>query len=97
MKPWLPVNDIEIYSWQKSVVAERFTKTLKENLQTYVCSIRNVYIKKLDEIFDKYINTWLRITKMKHVYVKSGTNIDFDVGNSDKDTRFRSTVSRPCI
>ena len=69
----------------------------KKNLQTYVCSIRNVYIKKLDEIFDKYINTWLRITKMKHVYVKSGTNIDFDVGNSDKDTRFRSTVSRPCI
>lgn len=34
---------------------------------------------------------------MKPVYVKSGTNIDFDVGNSDKDTRFRSTVFRPCI
>ena len=53
-KKWLKDNDIEMYSIHnegKSVVAERFVKTLKTKIYKYMTSIsKNVYIDKLDEI-----------------------------------------------
>ena len=42
MKSWLEKNDIEIYSTNnegKSVVAERFIKTLKNRIYKYTTSI----------------------------------------------------------
>ena len=54
MKSWLQDNDIEMYSMQndgKSVVAERFIRTLKTKICKYMTSIsKNVNIDKLDEI-----------------------------------------------
>ena len=41
MKSWLEKNDIEIYSTHnegKSVVAERFIRTLKSNIYKYMTS-----------------------------------------------------------
>ena len=35
-----------------------------------------MYIEKLDDIVDKYNNTYLRAIKMKSVYVKSSTYIE---------------------
>ena len=43
---------------KKSVVAERFIRTLKSNTYKYMTSIlKNVYIDKLDDIVNKYHNT----------------------------------------
>ena len=61
----------------KSVVAERFIRTLKNKIYKYMTSIsKNVYIDKLDDIVNKYNNTYHSTIKMKPVDVKSNTYID---------------------
>ena len=61
MKSWLLHNDIEIYSIHnegKSVVAERFIRTLKNKIYKYLNPIsKNVNIDKLDYIVNEYNNT----------------------------------------
>ena len=73
-------NDIEMYSINnegKSVIAERFIRTLKNKIYKYMTSIsKNVYIDKLDDIVNKYNNTYHSTIKMKPVDVKSSTYID---------------------
>ena len=55
-----------IHNEGKSVVAERFIRTLKKKIYKYMTSIsKNVYIDKLDDIANKYNNTYHRIIKMK--------------------------------
>ena len=58
MKSWLQDNDIEIYSMHntgKSVLAERFIRTLKNKTYKYMTSVsKNVYSDKLDSIANKY-------------------------------------------
>ena len=57
MKPWLKDNEIEMYSTHnagKSVVGERFIRTLKTKIYEYMTSVsKNLYIEKLDEIVNK--------------------------------------------
>ena len=61
-KKQLKDNDIEMYSTnneEKSVIAERFIRTLKNKIYKYMTSIsKNVYIDKLDYIVRKYNNTY---------------------------------------
>ena len=63
MKSWLEKNDIEVYSThneEKSVIAERFVRTLKSKIFKYMTSVsKNVYIDKLDDIANKYNNTYI--------------------------------------
>ena len=55
----------------KSIVAERFIRTLKNKIYKYMNSIsKNLYIDKLDDIVDQYSNTYHRTIKMKHDGVK---------------------------
>ena len=60
MNPWLEKNIIEMYSTHnegKSVVAERFIRTIKNKIYKYMTSIsKNVYIDKLDDLVHKYNN-----------------------------------------
>ena len=74
-KKWLKDNDIEMYSTNnegKSVVAERFIRTLKTKIYKYMTSIsKNVYIDKLGDIVNKYNNTYHSTIKMKPVDLKS--------------------------
>ena len=70
----------------KSVVAERFIRTLKTKIYKY---IYNVYIDKLDDIVDEYNNTYHRTIKMKPVDVKDNTYIDFKKEVNDKDPKFK--------
>ena len=76
MKLWLEKSDIEQYSTHnegKSVRVERFIWTLKNKIYKYMTSIlKNVYIDKykLDEIVNKYNNTYHKTIKMKPVDVK---------------------------
>ena len=86
-------NGIEMYPKQnegKSVVAERFIRTLNNNIYKYVTSIsKNMYIDKLDDIVNNYNNTYLGTIKMKSVDEKSSTYIDFDRKNSKEDPKFK--------
>ena len=72
-KKWLQDNDIVMYSTNnegKSVVAERFIRTLKSKIYKYMTSIsKNVYINKLDDIVDEYNNTYQTTIKMKPIDV----------------------------
>ena len=80
-KKWLKDNNIEMYSIRKkgkSVVAERFMRTLKTKIYKYMTSIsKNVYSDKLDNIINEYNNTYHRTIKMKPADVNDNTYIDF--------------------
>ena len=60
MKSCLQKNYIKIYSTHfegKSIVAERFIRTLKRKIYKCMTSVSKiVYIDKLDDIFNKYNN-----------------------------------------
>ena len=61
----------------KSVASERFIRNLKTKIYKYMTSIsKNVYIDKLDNIVNKYKNTYHSTIKKKSVHVKSNTYID---------------------
>ena len=61
----------------KSVIAERFIRTLKNKTYKYMTSVsKSVYIDKLADIVNKYDNTYHISIKMKPVYVKLNTYID---------------------
>ena len=80
MKSFLQKNDIEMYSTHnegRSVITERFVRTLKNKIYEFMTSIsKNVYIDKLDDIVNKFNNTYHRTIKMKLVNVKSSAYID---------------------
>ena len=81
-KEWLQDNDIVMYSTHnegKSVVAERFIRTLKNKIYKYMTSIsKKFYIDKLDDIVNEYNNTYHRATKMEPVNVNNNTYINID-------------------
>ena len=79
-----------IHNERKSVVAERFIRTLKTKIYKYMTSIsKNVYISKLDDIVNEYNNTYHRAIKMKPVDVKNDTYIDSNKEVNDKDPKFK--------
>ena len=90
---WLQDNDIVMYSTNnegKSVVAERFIRTLKRKIYKYMTSIsKNVYIDKLDDIVDEYNNIYHTTIKMKPIGVKDNTYINTDKETNDKDPKFK--------
>ena len=56
----------------KSVVAERFIRTIKKKIRKYMTSIsKDVYIDKLDDIVHKYNNKKHRTLKMKPMMLKA--------------------------
>ena len=74
----------------KSVVAERFIRTLKSKIYKYMTSIsKNVYIDKLDDIMDEYNNTYHIAIKMKPIDVKDNTCINTGKEINDKDPKFK--------
>ena len=92
-KKWLQDNDTGMYSIHnegKSVIAERFIRTLKNKIYKYMTSIsKNMCIDKLDDIVKKYNNTYHTSIKMKPVDVKDNTNIDFKNEVNDKNPKFK--------
>ena len=90
---WLKDNDIEMYSTYnqgKSVVAERFIRTLKNKNYKYMTSIsENLYIDKLYDIVNEYNNAYHEAIKMKPVDVKSGNYVEYNVNFNDKYPKFQ--------
>ena len=73
----------------KSVVVERFIRTLKNKV--YKCKTstsKNVCIDKLDDIVNKYNDTYHRTIKMKPIGVKDNTYINIDKEVNDKKPKF---------
>ena len=93
IKSFLQNNDIEMYSINnegKSVISERFIKTLKYKVYKYMTKVSiNVCIDKLDDIVNKYNNTYHSTIKIKPVDVKSNTYIDSSKEINDKDPKFK--------
>ena len=48
-----------------------------------------MYIDKLDDVVNKYNNTYHRTIKMKHIDVKSNAYIDFDKRNNKQGPKFK--------
>ena len=69
----MKINNREIYSTYnegKSVVAERFIRTLKNKILKRVTAIsNNVYFDVLDDIDNKYNNTIHKTIEMKPIDV----------------------------
>ena len=72
-KDFLKINNIEMYSIYnegKSVVAERFIRTLKNKIFKHMKAIsKNAYFDELDDIANKYNNIVHRTIKMKPIDV----------------------------
>ena len=88
-KKWLSDNDIIMYSTYnegKSVVAERFIRTLKNKLYKHMTATgKNVYYDVLDDVVNKYNNSTI---KMKPIDIKNNKRLYIDEYN-DKDSRFK--------
>ena len=76
MKSFLQNKNIEMYltlNEGKFVDADRFIRALKNKIYTYMTPIsKNVYIDKLDDIVNKYYNTYhsLSIALMSLIFLK---------------------------
>ena len=81
MKTFLKINNIETYSRYnegKSVVAERFMKTLKnKNFKHMTAVSKNVYFDVLDNIVNKYNNTVHRTIKIQSANVTSDSYAEY--------------------
>ena len=77
-KKWLSDNDMIMYSTYnegKSVVSERFIRTLKSKLYKHMTAIgKNVYYDVLDDVVNEYNNTKHSTIKMKPVDVRDNNN-----------------------
>ena len=93
MKLLLEKNDMERYSTHnegKSVVAERFIRTVKNKIYKYMSSVsKDFYIDKLDDIVNKYNKTYQNRIKMKPGDLKRSAYIDFSKEINEKDPKFK--------
>ena len=93
MKLWLEKNEIEMYSTQnegKSVIAERFIRTLKNRIYKYMTSVlKTVYIDILDDLVNKCNNTYHNTIKMEPVDLKSNTYTESSEEINNKDLKFK--------
>ena len=77
------------YNEGKSVVAERFIRTLENKLYKHMTATgKNVYYDVLDDVVNKYNNTKHSTIKMKPIDVKNNKRVYIDDHN-EKDSRFK--------
>ena len=97
-KKWLSDNDIIIYSTfneGKSVVAERFIRTLKNKLYKHMTATgKNVYYDVLDDIVNEYNNTKHSTMKMKPEDVKNDNKRVYIDEHNEEDTTKLSSSER---
>ena len=84
----MKINEIKMYSIYnegKSVVAERFIRTLKNKIFKHMTAIsKNVYFDVLDDIVNKYNNTVHRSIKMKPIDVTSDSYAEYNKDSNKK-------------
>ena len=78
------------YNEGKSVVAERFIRTLKNKLYKHMTATgKNVYYDVLDDVVNKYNNTEHSTIKMKPIDVKDSNKRVYIDEHNEKDSRFK--------
>ena len=94
------------YNEGKSVVAERFIRTLENKIYKYMTSVsKNFYIDELNDIVNKCNNTYHSAIKMKPVNVKSNTYIDsskeinnnipkFKIGDTVRISKYKNIFAK---
>ena len=86
MKSWLEKSDIEMYSThneRKTVVDERFIRTLKNKIYKYMTSVSMI------QLINIINNTYHSTIKMKPVDVKSNTYTDSSEEINNNDSKFK--------
>ena len=78
-----------IFNEGKSVVAERFIKTLKNKIFKYMTAIaKNIYFNVLDDIVNKSNNTVHRTIKMKPIDATSDSYAEYNEDSNKRDPKF---------
>ena len=78
------------YNEEKSVVAERFIRTLKNELFKHMTAVsKNVSFDVLDNIVNKYNNFVHRSIKMKPIDVTSESYAKHNEDSNEKDPKFK--------
>ena len=106
-KKWLSNNDIIMYSTfneGKSVVAERFIRTLKNKLYEHMMgTCENVYFDVLDDVVNEYNNTKDNTIKMKpkdvkndnnRVYIDEYNSARFNVNDRVRISKFKNIFAK---
>ena len=91
VKKWLNDNNIEMYSTHegKSAVAERFVRTLKNNIYKHMTDIsKNVYFDVLNDIVSACNNIYHKTIKMKPIDVKKDSFGEYNEESNEKDPKF---------
>ena len=91
---------------EKSVVAERFVRTLKNKIFKHMTAIsKNICFDVLDDIVNKYNNAVNRTIKMKPIDVKDDAYIDsikevndkvpkFEVGDRIRNSMYKNVFAK---
>ena len=78
------------YNEGKSVVAERFFRTLKNKIFKHMTAIsKTVYFDVLDDIVNKYNNTVHKTIKMKPIDVTGDSYAKYNENSNKKDPKFK--------
>ena len=78
------------YNEGKSVVAERFIRTLKNKIFKHMTAVsKNVYFDVLDDIVNKYNNTVHRSIKMKPIDVTSDSYAEYNEDSNVIKPKFK--------
>ena len=92
-KDFLKINNIEMYSTfneEKSVVTERFIRTLETKIHKKMTSIsKNIYFDALDDIVDKYNSNVHRTIKMKPIHVTDDSYAEYNENPNKRDPKFK--------
>ena len=79
-----------IHNEGNSVVTERLIRTLKNKIYRHMTAIsKNVYFNVLNDIVDKYNNTYHKTIKMKPIDVKSDSFDEYNEESNEKDPKFK--------
>ena len=78
------------YNEGKSVVAEKFIRTLKNEIYKHMTAIsKNIYFDVLDDIVDEYNNTYHKTIKRQPVDVISDSFAEYNEESNEKDPKFK--------
>ena len=74
----------------KSVVAERFIRTLKNKIFKHMTAIsKNVYFDVLNDIVNKYNNTIHRTIKMKPIDATDDSFVEYNEESNKRNPKFK--------
>ena len=79
-----------IFNEGKSVVAERFIRTLKNKIFKHMTAIsKNVYLDVLNDIANKYNKTMHRTIKMKPIEVTNDSYAEYNEDSNKRNPKFK--------